>query len=394
MLISELAIDAVSESLVSSDFHSPANAIIYDAIVTLRAQGELSDAVTVVHAIEKSGLLDMIGDPARFIALQANVPNHTAVRHYAKIVMDHALRRRMIGEAGKLAAEAYDLTSDPGAALEMHQATIANMGTTIIDREPDDWAIEDFINRPRNQVERWVVHGLIRRRHKVMLVGTEGAGKSWICRYVGLCAAYGIQPFRHTRQTPVRVLIIDLENPEDALYDSFETILRQVTAVSDVQNATSRLWWRPDGLNLRNRGDVAQLENIIRQRRPDLVCVGPLYASYIAGGGDFGWETAPTEVQAVWKKLMVRYDFGVLFEDHAPQPAAGHKRDMRPYGSVRWRQWPDIGMGLNAVEGREGAFTISHWRGSRVATDWPTHIEQGRLTNSPWPFVVNWDPIQ
>lgn len=391
MLLSAQAIDSVAENLTSGDFYRPAHAYIYDAILRLRASGSPADPVTVANALKQSNVLDKIGNPSMLLTLQVNVPSIGSASRYAEIVMDRAVRRRAIGEALELINQSNDLSLNIDDTLESHQSLIATMGSSIINKEPDDISIEEFMKRPKDMMSPWVVHGLIRRRHKLILVGNEGAGKSWVLRFIAICAAYGIEPFRHRLTKPIRTLLVDGENPEDALYDSFELILRQATSVNPQSETVNRLWWRPQGINLRNRVDLAEFENVIRARKPDLVCLGPLYAMYENSSKDFGWETAAREVQTILKRLMVRYDFALMIEDHAPQSSGGAKREMRPYGSSFWRRWPDIGIGMESLNGREDAFELKRWRGDRVTTDWPKTIERGVATGSPWPFLGKWD---
>ena len=391
MLLSQHAIESVIDSLTAPDFYRPAHGLIYDTIMRLHMNGTKADAVTVGDALRGSDLLAEIGGSSTLISLMANTPNTSAARHYAEIIMNHSLRRRLVGEARELIEQASDLSLDVGDVLESHQALVATLGSAIIDHEPDDVSVEEFMQRPKDMMSPWVVHGIVRRRHKLILVGAEGGSKSWLLRFIAICAAYGIQPFRHEREKPVKTLIIDLENPEDALFDSFEAILKQVVAYSPQEATVNRLWWKPAGINLRNRVDAAEMENVIRVRRPDLVCLGPLYAAYENNSADFGWETAAREVQNFLKKLMVRYDFALMIEDHAPQADGTGKRVMRPYGSSFWRRWPDIGLGLEALDDRTDAFKVTRWRGDRVPTDWPKMIEWGSATGSPWPFRGFWD---
>ena len=391
MMLSNLAIDTVARSLTSADFYRPLHGNIYDAILKLHSRGVAVEATIVRSELESMVGLESAGDPSTLLEMVVNAPSVTSARHYAEIVLDRALRRRLMVEGMELARQASSLTENPIEVLENHHALISTFGSSVIDHEPDDISVEEFMDRPKNNVSPWVVHGLIRRQHKIMIVAGEGSGKTWLLRYVALCAAYGIHPFRHQRVKPIRTLIIDLENPEDSLYDSFEVILKQVSIFNPQQETHNRLWWRPAGINLRNRVDVAELENVIRARRPDLVCFGPLYASYENTSKDFGWETAAREVQQVLKTLMVRYNFGLLIEDHAPQADGNGKRQMRPYGSTMWRRWPDIGIGMEPVEGRTDSFKLSRWRGDRVPTDWPTWITRGSASGSLWPFVATWE---
>lgn len=393
MLLSTQAIDAVADSLTSGDFYRPSHAIIYDSILRLRSIGSSIDPITVANALKQSNSLEQIGGPSVLLTLQIGTPSTSAssATRYAEIIIDRAVRRRAIGEALEFVEQSRDLSHDIDDAIESHTALMATMGTSILTKEPDDVSIEEFMKRPKDLMSPWVVHGLIRRRHKLILVGNEGSGKSWILRFIAICAAYGIEPFRQRKVKPIRTLIVDAENPEDALFDSFEMILRKVTDFNPQSETVNRLWWKPQGINLRNRVDLAELENVIRTRRPDLVCLGPLYAVYENTSKDFGWEGAAREVQNILKRLMVRYEFALMIEDHAPQSTAGTKREMRPYGSSFWRRWPDIGIGMEPLNGREDAFELTRWRGDRVPTDWPKTIERGIATGSPWPFIGKWD---
>ena len=395
MLLSYQAVETVSEFMASTDFYGPGHGLLFDTIVGLYSSGTKSDTVTVADALTRAGALEDVGGRSALVRMTVNTPAVSSARHYAEIVLDRSLRRRLMIEATELASQARDMSLDVTDVLDSHRALVSTLGATLIDHEPDDIAVEDFLKLPKDQMSPWVVHGIIRRRHKLMLVGGEGSGKSWMLRFIAICAAYGVEPFRHTIVDPIRTLIVDLENPDDALFDSFEAILRQVTNFNPQSETVARLWHRPQGMNLRNRVDLAELENVIRARRPDLVCLGPLYAAYENSAKDFGWETAAREVQTVLKRLMVRYDFALMIEDHAPQADGSGKRVMRPYGSSFWRRWPDIGIGMEPLssgdEEREDAFRLTRWRGDRVVTDWPKIIERGSATGSPWPFVGRWE---
>lgn len=390
MLMSNPVTDQVLELVTAGDFYRIGHAQIFEAIRHVSSRHEKIDVITVGAELEKSGQLQDVGGYPKLTTLMANTAGITAGPNYAKIVAAHAYRRYVIGAGLELVERAYDITEDMNEAVQSHQAALTLLDSVMIaGGEPDDVDIEEFMKRDRETMAPWVIRGIIRRSHKIMIVGGEGDGKSWLLRYIALCAAYGIHPFRHTVIKPIKVLIVDLENPEDALYDSFETILKQVTKVSKAEETVKRLWWRPGGINLRNRGDLAQLEAVIRAREPDLICLGPLYAAYENSSKDFGWETATREVQQAFRKLRRRYDFALMLEDHAPQGETG-KRDMRPYGSSFWRRWPEIGIGLKPYDSTPGMFDVGRWRGDRLETDWPDRIIRGNTIGSPWPFVGEW----
>lgn len=388
MLLSASAIDVVSQTLTAGDFYTPSNALIYDTLIRLRASGIKVDAVTAWDEIKRNGGDLVVKDPSVFVSLTANVPSTTSARHYAGIVSDRGLRRRMVTESVAWRERAEDLTLDSDDVLSDVRLTTATMGSALLDTEPDDMSVWDFMelyDQPSGS-EPWVIHGLIRKRHKMMVVGTEGGSKSWLMRFIALCASYGIQPWRHTQIRPVRTMIIDAENPEDAMAESFKVILKKMTAErSDVarEDIESRVWHRPAGINLRSKIDQAEFENLIRARRPELVCLGPMYCVFETKPGE-PWETPARQVQAFLKAMMVRYDFALIIEDHAPQDRSG---GMRPYGSSFWRRWLDMGVALEPLNDERTSYEMKHWRGSRVTTDWPKYVHR----SDTWPFIGGWE---
>ena len=91
------------EKCSAGDFYKPAHGHIFGAIRALIERGEPIDAVTVTDELQRSGLLEAVGDPSVFISLQANTPSIANARHYAAIVEEHSLLRRLIGVAGEIA---------------------------------------------------------------------------------------------------------------------------------------------------------------------------------------------------------------------------------------------------------------------------------------------------
>ncbi len=136
--------------------------------------------------------------------------------------------------------------------------------------------------------------------------------------------------------------------------------------------------------------DLAEFENVLRVRRPDFVCMGPLYSLY-SNNPKEPWETGAIEVQKILKQLVVRYDLALMIEDHAPQADNSGNRHWRPYGSSMWLRWPDIGIGMKPIGESGNGFELIRWRGDRVPTDWPKFIERGAPLGSAWPFEGRWE---
>ena len=127
MLLSNDAASVAIEICNAGDFYKPAHGHIFGAIRALMERGEPIDAVTVSDELQRSGLLDAVGDPSVFISLQANTPSIANARHYAAIVEEHALLRRLIGVAGEIADLGYSVPEDVEAAVDEAEQMMFNV---------------------------------------------------------------------------------------------------------------------------------------------------------------------------------------------------------------------------------------------------------------------------
>jgi replicative DNA helicase len=118
MLLSREAIAAAVERCTAENFHKPAHGHVYEAIMSLYGRGEPADPVTVAEELRRDGLLDMLGGSGALVALQAGTPTTSNAGHYARIVEEHALLRRLIGVANEIAEIGYSLPDDVTQAVD------------------------------------------------------------------------------------------------------------------------------------------------------------------------------------------------------------------------------------------------------------------------------------
>lgn len=107
MLLAPKAIDAVISVLTPEDFYRPSHGTIYAAIVEVHTSGDRADVVTVDATLRARGLADEDTSGGVLTSLMANAPTTSSAPTYARIITEHARRRRMIGLAAELAESAY-----------------------------------------------------------------------------------------------------------------------------------------------------------------------------------------------------------------------------------------------------------------------------------------------
>jgi replicative DNA helicase len=106
VLLDSDAANIALEKLRPDDFYRPAHQAIFDAVLVLFNANQPIDAVTVAEGLRRSEMLDRVGGLGYLTELINAVPATSNVEHYAAIVEEHALRRRLMrvgGDIGKLA---------------------------------------------------------------------------------------------------------------------------------------------------------------------------------------------------------------------------------------------------------------------------------------------------
>jgi replicative DNA helicase len=125
MLLSRDAITSAVEARVdASDFYRPAHGHIFDAIWSLYEQGEPVDPVTVAEELRRSGLLEALGGKGSLLSIQAATPASANAGHYAKIVSELALLRRLITVSGEIAESAYAQPDDVTMTVDRAEAMV------------------------------------------------------------------------------------------------------------------------------------------------------------------------------------------------------------------------------------------------------------------------------
>lgn len=242
----------------------------------------------------------------------------------------------------------------------------------------------EFIKEEIDESYQWVIPGVIEKQERVIVVAAEGVGKTMLARQVAICCAAGIHPFTYQRMPRVRTLTVDLENPERIIKRTSSKIMAAAIGRGFTDDVDAHLLIKPDGLDLCSTEDRAMLEAHIERVKPELICLGPLYKSFIDSGTRTS-EALAIEVARYLDQIRDVYGCALWLEHHAPLGSMG-SRDLRPFGSSVWSRWPEFGLALQpdptALEGF--VYEVRHFRGARDVREWPTKMKRGTL----FPFEV------
>jgi replicative DNA helicase len=118
LLIDPDAILKIATSLKPEDFFSETNRVIYQACISLyQRPNEVVNQITVAHELARQNRLEEIGGAAYLSHLISIVPTSLHIEHYAQIVSNAALMRRLIAAAGQIAAIGYEAGPDVESSL-------------------------------------------------------------------------------------------------------------------------------------------------------------------------------------------------------------------------------------------------------------------------------------
>lgn len=125
MMLSRDAIsDSIEARMEESDFYKPIHSEIFNAIMSLYSQGEAVDVVTVAEHLRRVKKLEYVGGKESLIRIQSTPPASINAIHYAKIVKDLALLRRLIGVSQKIGEMAFQPTDNVSEILDRAETIV------------------------------------------------------------------------------------------------------------------------------------------------------------------------------------------------------------------------------------------------------------------------------
>ena len=135
MMLSPVAIGAVSEILDAGDFYRESHAKVYRAALALYARGEPVDAITMVDALEERGELEAAGGRDRIGELAALVPATANAAHYARIVHETATLRGLIQAGQEIARLGWEREGETVELVDRAEQLIFELSQSRVSSE-------------------------------------------------------------------------------------------------------------------------------------------------------------------------------------------------------------------------------------------------------------------
>ena len=124
MLLDYDVIPTVTELIKSEDFYRDDHKEICEAILDLAEAAGPIDIITVSEQLQLRGTLDKIGGLDYLAQITNAVPTTANARHYAKIVEEKSLLRRLIKAASEISSSSYEASEEAAFVLDKAEKSI------------------------------------------------------------------------------------------------------------------------------------------------------------------------------------------------------------------------------------------------------------------------------
>jgi replicative DNA helicase len=136
--------------LKADDFYRERHRLIYESMLELYNESEPIDVVTVAEHLRSRGKLDAAGGRGEIDSLAAAVPAVGAMRHYAQIVRDNSLLRRLLTTTYEIQTSVHNHEAPSRELVE--QAEKAMLEVARDDRQKDFRKVGEVLH---DEVEKW-----------------------------------------------------------------------------------------------------------------------------------------------------------------------------------------------------------------------------------------------
>lgn len=237
MLLDSEVIGVVSAILTPEDFYRDSHKIIYDVISELEGSRVGVDLVTVVESLERKGRIADAGGKSYLVELMDVLPSPQNAEHYARIVREKAVRRRLAAAGDLIRHEALNSEDMAPQVLDRAESLVFEIG----ERESSQGtvALGKVLEKVFDQIEKrqespgtitgidsgyfklndWT--GGLQRGDLVVLAARPSMGKTTLALNVALNACLGVD---------AKVFFISLEMSEEQIAQNLLCIRAEVDA--------------------------------------------------------------------------------------------------------------------------------------------------------------------
>jgi hypothetical protein len=285
--------------LEPSDFYSPAHALTFRACRTLAAKGAPVDMRTVADLLNAQGKLEEVGGVPYFANLVEDPVSAAHAAYHARIVREHAARRKAILEATEQIGRAFD----PACRFEAREPAGEAVGLPLL-------CAADVTS----ESVRWTWPNHIAQGVVNILDGEPGVGKSMLTTFLAAVLTTGGTWPDGSRAEAGDVLMVNLE-------DDLARTLRPRLEAAGADLSRVHLF-DDSGGGFTLPGDLGRLEQAVTKHAVSVVVVDPLMA-VLDGKVNSYRDQDVRRVLAALKAMCGRTSCAVILVRHLTKAVGG-----------------------------------------------------------------------
>lgn len=151
VLIDDEVLANVSDRLKSQDFYDKRHAAIYAAMFRLYEQHKPVDLLTLSDELTKKNEIDMVGGSSYLTELTNYVPTAAHAEAYADMIVQKAVRRRLIKASSDIAELGFDEDTNIQELLETAESELFSVSETSV--KQDLVSLEQILTESFDRIE-------------------------------------------------------------------------------------------------------------------------------------------------------------------------------------------------------------------------------------------------
>lgn len=138
LMLEKDALSAVADILKPESFYKDANVRIFKAIISLFAESEPIDLLTVTAKLRSSGELELIGGAGYITELTSKVNSAANIEYHARVISEAAIKRELITISSEILKEAFEDTTDVFRLLDKTEQALFRISESNIRKNYSD----------------------------------------------------------------------------------------------------------------------------------------------------------------------------------------------------------------------------------------------------------------
>ena len=124
ILLDNDTLDQAAEMLKADDFYVEGHRTVFSTMLALSTSSKAIDSLTLREELLRRDSLEAVGGVVYIASLLDGVPRVSNLEHYANIIREKSLLRRLVHSANEILVRSFSDEEDPGHLLEAAEHAI------------------------------------------------------------------------------------------------------------------------------------------------------------------------------------------------------------------------------------------------------------------------------